>query len=220
VDAVMIAGTIMIRALVAATYPIARAGLTTLIRSDPEIEIAGAANDTDELITLVESLAPDIILLDPGDDPESWLESLSSVEAFPPVLLLAGSPEFAAEAVRVGVRGLLLRDATSEEIAEAIRAAARGLVVLDQRVAAVFTEEIFHPAQARPEPSMLEPLTDREREILQFIARGLPNKAIAAELRISEHTVKFHVGSIFDKLGVSSRAEAVAQAGRAGLIVF
>jgi DNA-binding NarL/FixJ family response regulator len=220
VDAVMIAGLIMIRMLVAAAYPVARAGLTTLIRSDPEIEIAGAANDTDELITLVESLAPDIILLDPGDDPESWLEYLSGVEAFPPVLLLAGSPEFAPEALRMGVRGLLLRDATSEEMAEAVRAAVRGLVVLDPRAAAVLTEEIFHPAPVRHEPSMLEPLTEREREILQLIARGLPNKAIAAELRISEHTVKFHVGSIFDKLAVSSRAEAVAQAGRAGLIVF
>lgn len=210
----------MIRIFIAAAYPAARAGLITLIRSDPEIEIAGSASDSTELITLVESLAPDIILLDTGDDPEPWLESLSGSGAFPPVLLLSGSPEFAADALRAGARGLLLHGATMEEMIEAVHAVARGLVVLDPRAASVLTEELFQPARARPEPSPLEPLTDREREILQLIARGLPNKAIAAELGISEHTVKFHVGSIFDKLAVSSRAEAVAQAGRAGLIVL
>lgn len=213
----------MIRVLIAAAYPVARAGLTTLIHSNPEIEIAGSATDIDELITRVESLAPDVILLDTGDEPDSWLEFLAGparAGTFPPVLLLAGSPEIVADVLRLGTHGLLLRDATTEEMVEAIHAVARGLVVLDPRAASVLVEEFFHPARAQREPAMLEPLTDREREILQLIARGLPNKAIAAELHISEHTVKFHVGSIFDKLAVSSRAEAVAQAGRSGLIVF
>ncbi len=213
----------MIRVLIAAAYPVARAGLTTLINSDPEIEIAGSATDVDELITRVESAAPDVILLDTGDEPDSWLESLAGLPragTFPAVLLLAGSPEIVAEVLRLGMHGLLLRDATTEEMVEAIHAAARGLVVLDPRVASVLAEESFHPALAPRATATLEPLTDREREILQLIARGLPNKAIAAELHISEHTVKFHVASIFDKLAVSSRAEAVAQAGRSGLIVF
>jgi DNA-binding NarL/FixJ family response regulator len=213
----------MIRVLIAAAYPVARAGLTTLINSNPEIEIAGSAADIDELITCVESLAPDVILLDTGDDPDSWLESLAGLPpagTLPPVLMLAGSPEIVADVLRLGTHGLLLRDATTEEMVEAVHAAARGLVVLDPRAAAVLAEVSFHPAPARSWSAMVEPLTDREREILQLIARGLPNKAIAAELHISEHTVKFHVASIFDKLGVASRAEAVAQAGRSGLIVF
>ncbi len=213
----------MIRIVIAAAYPVARAGLTTLINTDSEIEIAGSANDIDELITGVESLAPDVILLDTGDEADSWLESLAGLlgaGTFPPVLVLAGSPEIVAEALRLGVRGLLLRDATTEEMMAAIHAVAQGLAVLDPRAASVLVEEMFHPPPVRREPAVLEPLTDREREILQLIARGLPNKAIAAELHISEHTVKFHVGSIFDKLAVSSRAEAVARAGRSGLIVF
>lgn len=213
----------MIRVLIASAYPVARAGLTTLIESDSEIEIAGSANDINELITRVESLAPDVILLDTGDEPESWIESLAGLggaETFPPVLLLTGSPETVADVLRLGAHGLLLRDATIDEIVESIHAIARGLIVLDPRAASVLARELFHPVPARHERAMVEPLTDREREILQLIARGLPNKAIATELHISEHTVKFHVGSIFDKLAVSSRAEAVAQAARSGLIVF
>ncbi len=213
----------MIRVLIAAVYAVARAGLTMLITSDPEIEIAGSATDIDELITRVESLAPDVILLDTGDEPDSWLESLARPDRariLPPVLLLFGSPDRVADVLRLGMHGLLLRDATTEEMVEAIHAVAQGLVVLDPRAASVLAEESFHQSPTRSGPAMVESLTEREREILQLIARGLPNKAIAAELHISEHTVKFHVASIFDKLGVSSRAEAVAQAGRAGLIVF
>ncbi len=213
----------MIRVLIAAAYPVARAGLTMLITSDPEIEIAGSATDIDELITRVESVAPDVILLDTGDEPDSWLEWLAGLPragTFPAVLLLAGSPEIVSEVLRLGMHGLLLRDATTEEMVAAVHAVAQGLVVLDPRAAPVLAEEPVLPAPSPPGPATVEPLTDREREILQWIARGLPNKAIAAELHISEHTVKFHVASIFDKLAVSSRAEAVAQAGRAGLIVF
>lgn len=213
----------MIRIVIVAAYPVARAGLASLTSPDAEIEISGSANDINELITLVESLAPDVVLLDAGDETDHWLEFLAGLVGagtFPPVLLVAGSAEAVADALRVGVRGLLPRDVTSEELIDATHAVARGLVVLDPRAASVLAEEIFHPAPLRREPAMLEPLTGREREILQLIARGLPNKAIATDLHISEHTVKFHVGSIFDKLAVSSRAEAVAQAGRSGLIVF
>lgn len=212
----------MVRVLVAAPYPMTRAGLAALLQAEPDLEVAGTVGDSAALVDQSEALAPNVILLDAGDEPDRWLDDLSRLLGTagpPPVLLLAGDLQVAGEALRGGVTGLLLRDATSEEVAQAVRAAALGLVVLDRRATAALTNPP-PPAQPSGESALVEPLTHREREILQLIAQGLPNKAIAAELRISEHTVKFHVGSILDKLGASSRSEALARAARAGLIIL
>ncbi len=115
-------------------------------------------------------------------------------------------------ALRSGARGALLRGADAESIAAALLAAARGLTVLDGDLAG---DLIRLPAAA---PS--EPLTPREREALALLAEGLSNKAIAARLGVSEHTAKFHVNAILGKLGVESRAEAIVQAARMGLVVL
>jgi len=161
------------------------------------------------------------ILIDPGNLEPAWHGLtdlvLSPADAgrgrpFPDLVLAA----FLRTAAVAGVAGLLLRDADPDEIVAALRAAGQGLTVLDPRAVPFLTTD----AAPRTPPDAGEPLTPREREILQLIAQGLPNKSIALELGISEHTVKFHVGSILDKLGASSRAEALARAARAGLIVL
>ena len=212
----------VLRVLVAAPYPVARAGLRSLLADETDLQVAGGAADPGELVAQSETLAPDAVLLDAGDDPDPWLEDLWRLAAngtLPPVVLLAGAVDAAGEALRAGLAGLLLRDATPAEIEAAVHAAAAGLVVLDRRAAGVLAVE--SPARPAPSPSEdTEALTHRELEVLQLIAQGLPNKAIAGELGISEHTVKFHVGSILDKLGASSRAAALARAARAGLIVL
>ncbi|HUZ02893.1 MAG TPA: response regulator transcription factor [Thermomicrobiaceae bacterium] len=212
----------MLRVLVAAPYPVVRAGLRGLLTDETDLEVAGSAADPGELVARSEALAPDAVLLDAGDDPDPWLEDhwrLAANGTLPPVVLLTGAVDIAAEVLRAGLAGLLLRDATPAEIEAAVRAAAAGLVVLDRRAAGVLAVEA--PARPAPNPAdVTEALTHRELDVLQLIAQGLPNKAIAAELGISEHTVKFHVGSILDKLRASSRAEALARAARAGLIVL
>lgn len=209
----------MLRVLVAAAYPMTRAGLAALLAETPEIAVAATVADVATAVAEMEPAAPDVILLAPGDDVEEWLDDLARLageSGAPPVLLLVDTPELASEALRAGVAGLLLRDADPDEIVAALRAAGQGLTVLDPRAVPFLTTD----AAPRASPDAGEPLTPREREILQLIAQGLPNKSIALELGISEHTVKFHVGSILDKLGASSRAEALARAARAGLIVL
>ncbi|HET9014155.1 MAG TPA: response regulator transcription factor [Thermomicrobiaceae bacterium] len=212
----------VLRVLVAAPYPVTRAGLRGLLAEETDLEVAGGAADPSELVARSEELAPDAVLLDAGDDPDPWLEDvwrLAGGGTLPPVVLLAGAVDAAGEVLRAGLAGLLLRDATPAEIEAALHAAAAGLVVLDRRAVGVLATEA--PARPAPGPdSDAEPLTPREREVLQLIAEGLPNKAIAGALGISEHTVKFHVGAILDKLGAASRAEALARAARAGLIVL
>jgi DNA-binding NarL/FixJ family response regulator len=110
---------------------------------------------------------------------------------------------------------LLLRDASVEKLVAALNSAAQGLVTLDP----VFIDALLPPAQPAPTPPV-ETLTPRELEVLQHLAEGLPNKAIARRLDISEHTVKFHVNAIMSKLGVQSRTEAVVRATQLGLILL
>ena len=132
-----------------------------------------------------------------------------------PVIALLDDPATqATAALRAGVRAALRRDASAPELVAAIEAVAAGLVVLHP-------DAVPRPAASAPSaPGTAEPLTRREREILALLADGLGNKAIAARLGISDHTVKAHVGAIFDKLHVGTRAEAVALGLRLGLVAL
>ena len=116
--------------------------------------------------------------------------------------------------VQAGVRALIPRSAPAATLAAALHAAGANLVVLDTRAAS----SILVPATTIPD--VFEPLTSREREVLQLMAQGMPNKSIARQLAISEHTVKFHVNAILSKFGAQSRTEAVVLASRAGLILL
>jgi DNA-binding CsgD family transcriptional regulator len=129
----------------------------------------------------------------------------------PVVALVAGEPE-AAEALRGGAAAVLWRDSAPARIGAAVRAVAKGLVVVEPGVAR---------ALLQPKPAVApESLTPRERDVLRLLAEGLPNKLIADRLGISEHTAKFHVNAVLQKLGAQSRTEAVAHAFRAGLVTM
>ncbi len=215
--------TAPIRVLVVASYPTVRAGLRAVVEGDAAFEVAGEADGVDTLAGQLEQLAPQVLLIDPGADADSVLEALeplSTGNVLPPIVLIASSIDTVSDVLERGVSGFLLPDATAEEIGAALRSAMSGLATIDRRAIPLLLEG-RSPADVTPTPEGdYEDLTPREREVLQLIAQGLPNKTIALELGISEHTVKFHVGSILTKLDASSRAEALARAARVGLIVL
>jgi len=134
-------------------------------------------------------------------------------------LIDASNPSWGAHALRAGIKAILPRDAPPEEIFSAIQAAHAGLVLLDPAVIQDLARHVNveHPDSA---PEAFDELTAREIEILRMLADGLGNKQIASQLGISEHTVKFHISSILDKLGASSRTEAVTSGIRMGLILL
>ncbi len=144
------------------------------------------------------------------------LERLAELpEGAYPLVLLLPTETLLAEAWAAGGQGLLPRDASPEKLTAALTAAVRGLVTLDMSLAGTLLPQ----AQADPAP-LVEQLTARELEVLQHLAEGLSNKAIALRLNISEHTIKFHVNAIMSKLGAQSRTEAVVRATQLGLIML
>jgi DNA-binding NarL/FixJ family response regulator len=132
-----------------------------------------------------------------------------------PVVALLADESLAAEAWLAGVRGLLTREADAEALVAALQAVVQGLAAIDPTLAAALL-----PTRERESEALVEPLTPREEEVLQLLADGLANRAIALQLGISEHTVKFHVNAILGKLGAQSRTEAVVRATRLGLIIL
>jgi two-component system, NarL family, response regulator YdfI len=203
----------MIRVLVGARPGLAQAGMERLIRSIASLEFAGAVDVPDVGLG---DLHGDVLLMD-GREPVE-----AEIGDFPiPVVLLSGSGEagVVSAALRAGVRGVISWDATSEEIEGAIYAVNAGLAVIP---AGWMVELLPEEGAGVEEPgeALLDPLSERELEVMDLLTEGLSNKLIAHRLNISEHTVKTHVASILAKLGASSRTEAVSQAIRRGLVML
>ena len=212
----------MTRILVVAASPVVRAGLDAVLASNPALEVVGRASATTTLAPQVAALQPDVVVVElEGHDDPAATSTLGDVLSAAATVVLADDLRgtWAAEALRAGARGVLPREATVDEIVGAVEAAAAGLVVLHPAVAATLLPLLPIPARAVPAPPA-PPLTPREIEVLGMLAEGLGNKTIARRLGISEHTVKFHVGSIFAKLDASSRTEAVTRGARRGLIML
>jgi DNA-binding NarL/FixJ family response regulator len=167
-----------------------------------------------ELSERLDAYRPDAVVWDLGWDPSATLESIVELrEVGTPVVVLLPNESLAREAWASGVRGLLLRDTDGPILAMALRAAAKGLTVLAPELAAV-----ARPSTGGGTAPPVEALTPREQDVLHLLAQGLPNKAIAQRLGVTEHTVKFHLNAILGKLGAQSRTEAVVLAARMGLI--
>ena len=210
------------RVLIPASSEVVRAGLESLLATAPTFQVVGSF-PIGTALAQFEDLQPDVVLLD--------LESLAD-EAMSPAIgsggivrnsalvILTDNPEnfSVADALRSGVQAILPRTATSEEIVAAVQASVVGLVVLHSDVLHSVLSPI--PSGEQPElESSDQILTLGEIEVLRMIAEGLGNKEIASKLRISDHTVKFHISSIFAKLGASSRTEAVTIGIRGGMIM-
>ncbi len=212
----------MIRVFLIAASPIARAALQNRL-SAQSIKIVGTAATIDALGSELSDAQADVLLVDGvGDSPEAVIESLveSDLAAEIPVVVLTdpNSPATATQALHAGIRALLPNEIPTDQLLAALQAAAAGLVVLHPtEVPAAFPTSA--PA-SQPLAELPEPLTRREREVLQMLAAGLANKEIAARLNISDHTAKFHVAAILGKLGAATRTEAVALGIRRGLVLL
>jgi DNA-binding NarL/FixJ family response regulator len=208
-----------LRILIIAADALTRAGLAAILATQNGLQTVGQLQPSDDLDDALAVFQPDVILWDIGYIADAALDALSeftqqSSAPAAPVLALLADSAVAASVWQVGVRALLPRSAPVATLAAALHAAASGLIVLDPRSAS----SVLVPANGLS--NTVEPLTAREREVLQLMAQGMPNKTIARELAISEHTVKFHVNAILSKFGAQSRTEAVVLASRAGLVML
>jgi DNA-binding NarL/FixJ family response regulator len=206
-----------IRIVLADDHPIVREGLASVLETQPDFDVVGQAGDGAEAVQLVEDLHPDVVLLDlemPNMDGVQALRRLRAVDPGVKALIFTAfdTDERIIGAVQAGARGYLLKGAPREELFGAIRVVAGGGTTLQPALAARLMERVASGVSDE------EPLTDREREVLQLMARGLQNKEIAGRLVISERTVKFHVSAILAKLGAGNRTEAVRAALERGLV--
>jgi len=207
----------LIRVLVVDDHAVVREGLRSFLELQDGLEVVGDAADGAAGIEAAERLRPDVVLLDlvmPGVDGLAALralrERLPGTRAI--VLTSFADDDKLLPALRAGAAGYLLKTAPPAEVARAVRAAYAGEAVLDPVVAARLLEELARDSEP------LDRLTPREREVLVLLGRGFPNKRIAQDLRLSEKTVKTHVGHVLAKLGVTDRTQAAVVAVRAGLV--
>jgi DNA-binding NarL/FixJ family response regulator len=205
----------VIRVLIADDHGVIRDGLSRLLDAADGIEVAGLASDGEQVVALASELTPDVVLMDldmPGTDGIEATQRIVADGCAAAVLVLTSfsdQPRILG-AIEAGAVGYLLKDASSEDVVEGIRAAARGESPLDPRAARTVLN-----ARAAPDP--LAAFSPREREVLELLVAGLPNKLIARRLEISEKTVKSHLTKIFRELDVSDRTQAALWAQRNGM---
>lgn len=210
------------RLLIVAGELLARAGLAALLDPQTEFDIVGQIAVSEDLPDQLDIYRPDVVLYDLGyevDAPPPGLTALVDVE-MPLVALLPGSEAVAPvlALLNTGIEGygLLMRETDPIRLTAALLGALNGLVTLDP----IFVESLLPDEVAdRPDP-LIEDLTPREHEVLQYLARGLTNKAIAQTLKISPNTVKFHINGILGKLNAQSRTEAVVRGTQLGLVIL
>ncbi|GAB4322301.1 MAG: response regulator transcription factor [Phototrophicales bacterium] len=201
------------RVLIIATDLLTRAGLAALL--NPHVEVIGQIPITQTLTDDLSIYRPDVVIYDAGYEPQ--LDGLASLADLPLVVLLPNAESVldVMTTLNDGIYAILHREATAAWIIQALDTVNEGLMVFDPA--------LMEPLITRTEPfvePLLEHLTPRESEVLQYLAQGLANKTIAQILGISPNTVKFHINAIFSKLNVQSRTEAVVRATQLGLIIL
>ena len=203
-----------IRGVLADDHAVVRKGIRDFLQEDGDIEVVAEASDGEKVKELILGLHPDVAILDvrmphaTGIDVTRWIRE----QALPVrVLILTAYDDdpFILAAVKAGADGYLLKSAEADQIADAVRAVHRGTSALAPEIA---QKLITHMREATEHPLEMEPITDREREVLQLVASGLTNRGIGVKLSISDRTVQGHLASIYAKLQVNSRTEAVTKA--------
>jgi DNA-binding NarL/FixJ family response regulator len=203
---------------------IVRDGLELLLKLESDIEIVGIASDGAEAVTMVEHKKPDLVLMDLKMPVMNGVDATREIKAKCPgvkvlVLTTYGTDDWVFDALRAGASGYLLKDAPREGVLSAIRGTIEGKTFIDPAVAGKVLSEITSSIK-KPATLITSKLTEREVEVLRLLARGLSNEDIAQKLFLSEGTVRNHISSIVDKLGVSDRTQAAIIAIQHGLDIL
>jgi DNA-binding NarL/FixJ family response regulator len=205
---------VTIRVIVADDQEIVRTGLRMILDAQPDIDVVGEAADGRQAVELARRLCPDVCLFDirmPGVDGIEATRLLAGPTVATPLAVVVITTfdldEYVYSALRAGARGFLLKDAGSDLLGQAVRAAANGDALIAPNITARLLETFADAGPALPPVQPVEPLTDREEQILATVAKGLTNSEIADHLFITLSTVKTHVASLMAKLGARNRVE-------------
>jgi DNA-binding NarL/FixJ family response regulator len=214
-----------IRVLLADDQPLLRSGFRMVLGAESDLEIVGEAGDGAEALDLARRLLPDVVLMDirmPRLDGVAATRAIAEAKLPVRVLILTtfDLDEYVVGALRAGASGFLAKDVPADDLVAAIRTVAAGEAVVAPRILRRLLDRFAAvlPDPATAPPRSLEVLTEREREVLVHLARGLSNAEIARELSVSETTVKTHVGHVLTKLGLRDRVQAVVLAYETGLV--
>jgi DNA-binding NarL/FixJ family response regulator len=216
----------VIRVLIADDQALVRAGFRMILDAEEDIDVVGESSDGAEAVAQAKRLTPDVVLMDIRMPELDGIEATRQVVAEggddpPRVLMLTTFDlnEYVYEALRAGASGFLLKDVPPEELAAGIRVVARGDALLAPSITRRLIHEFARAAPAAGPPRGFDELTAREVEVFKLVARGLSNAEIAAELIVSETTVKTHVARLLMKLGLRDRVQAVVLAYESGIAV-
>jgi DNA-binding NarL/FixJ family response regulator len=209
-----------LRVLIVDDHWLVRDGMRTLLSTRGGIEVVGEAADGEAAVAAAAELAPDVVVMDLHMPGISGIEATRRLTASSPhvrvlVLTMSEDDDSVFSALRAGARGYLLKGSDQEQLVRAIRAVADGEGIFSPAIALRITD--YFSRVGRQAPQLFPELTDREREVLELIARGLKNHEISGKLYLSEKTVRNHVSNILTKLQVQDRAAAIVRARDAGL---
>lgn len=217
-------GAMPVKLLIVDDHAVVRQGLRVFLGGDDEIEIVGEAEDGVEALELARRLKPDVVLMNMVMPRMDGIDATTALHKDLPdiqVIILTSTLDETrmVAAIRAGAIGYLLKDSSAAELRAAILAAANGQIQLAPQAIAGLLREVRSSESSDSGKETIEPLTERETEVLGLLAQGLSNKEIAAHLSIGEQTVKTHVHNLLDKLRVSSRTQAALYGARLGLVL-
>lgn len=219
-------GTRPIRILIVDDQAMVRQGFGALLDAQEDMSVVGSAADGSEVVDLVRTTRPDVVLMDIRMPLVNGLDATRAVfsmpgEQHPRVIMLTtfDADEYVFAALQAGASGFLLKDATAEDLAGAVRVVAGGEALLAPSVTQkLIADYVSRPAVRTPDTTVLGTLTERELDAMRLVATGRSNAELAAELYLSEQTIKTHVSRILAKLGLRDRTQIVVTAYESGLV--